>query len=267
MTTKITPLEWPFRDSIFLTLDFECDFGTALSENYFEAVDYVSELRQSLEQFDVPLTCFVQTELLEDRPEAVETLRNANVPVRFHPHSHSHKRRENSSIPREYFDESPTGYRFPNGNIKDGDFQLLSRHGYSFDASVFPSWRLGHFNNTHEPTIPSYRENFDLYELPFTVFSDRIRVPTTLSYCQVIGRPYTHALLRNPPSVIILNIHMHDLVKPSTISELPLHYRFLYSRNPNGLSLLNQLLTTFQQKDYKFKTLDDAFENLRYQRD
>lgn len=266
-------VNWPVERTVFLTLDFECDFGTALAENRYEAVRDVGQLVSLLERFEVPLTCFVQTELFEQRPEAVETLRNASVTVAFHPHSHSHKPRGETSIPweieestsrfEEFFGEAPAGYRFPNGNVRGEDYEVLSEYGYDFDASVFPSWRPGHFNNSRAATTPTYLEEYDLFELPFTVYSDLIRIPTALSYCQVLGRPYWWVLTRWPPSVVVLNIHMHDLVTPSTIRELPAHYRALYSRNANGLSLLKGLTEAFQRRDYSFETLDHVHETLR----
>jgi peptidoglycan/xylan/chitin deacetylase (PgdA/CDA1 family) len=264
---------WPVDWTVLPTLDFECDFGTALPENRYEAVTEVEQLVSLVEEYEIPLTCFVQTALFEERPEAVETLREANTTVSFHPHSHTHKPREETPVAWEleesttrfedFFGEAPVGYRFPNGNVRAADYRLLADAGYEFDASVFPSWRPGKFNNTGAATTPTYRPGDDLFEIPFTVYSDRLRIPTTLSYCQVLGRPYWWVLSRWPPSVVVLNIHMHDLVPPSTVRELPASYRALYSRNGDGLSLLAELVGTFQQRDYAFETLDVVHETLR----
>ena len=168
--------EWPSNRTIYFTLDYECDFGTALPENTYGAIDHTRNLVSLLERLDVPLTCFVQTELLDERPEAVERLRKSDVSVAFHPHSHTHLPRERTSIRREikestdrfesFFGDQPTGYRFPNGNIRPDDYRLLSEFGYEFDASVFPSWRPGHFNNTKSLTTPQYLDDYDLVELP-----------------------------------------------------------------------------------------------------
>lgn len=266
-------LEWPDDCRVYLTLDLECDFGTAVSENYYEAAGEVGNLVSLLEEFEIPLTCFVQTELLEQRPSAVDKLRDASVPVQFHPHSHTHTPRSETSVSwevkqswtrfREFFGESPTGYRFPNGNVRDADYRVLADHGFRFDASVFPSWRPGHFDNTDAPTVPTYRPGADLFELPFTVYSDRIRIPTALSYCQVLRRPYSWLLSERPPSVVVLNVHMHDLVTPSTLRTLPWHYRMLYSTTPDGLALLERFCETFEKQGYGFETLDEAHEQLR----
>jgi len=49
--------------------------------------------RLRLERLDVPLTAFVQTELLDERPETIEALWDCGVDVAFHPHSHTHRGR------------------------------------------------------------------------------------------------------------------------------------------------------------------------------
>lgn len=265
--------EWPTEKQVFLTLDFECDFGTALPENRYEAAQRIDTLVSILEAFEVPLTCFVQTELLKTHPEMVERLRKAGVTVSFHPHSHTHSPRGETSIPaeveqstaayREFFGKDPVGYRFPNGNVRESDYEILAEYGYEFDASVFPSWRPGHFNNTGEPTKPTYRPNHDLFELPFTIYSNRVPIPTALSYCQVIGWPYVSALSQFPPPTIVFNIHMHDLVIPSSVTELPLRYRLLYSRNSAGDGLLREILDKLAGRDYSFATLDEAHNQLR----
>jgi len=264
---------WPDERTVYLTLDFECDFGTALTRNVYEAVEYVDDLVDLLETTETPLTCFVQTELLDERPEAVERLRECSQPVTFHPHSHTHSKRENTSMGyeitrstdrfTEFFDRRPVGYRFPNGNVRASDYQLLSAEGYEFDASVFPTWRPGHFNNTQAPAVPTYLNRFDLFEMPFTVLSSVVPIPTALSYCRIFGRLVTSALLRAGPSTVVFNIHLHDLATPTSATALPPLYRALYSRNVDGFALLHDLLTRYRRRGYRFDTIDSAHETLR----
>lgn len=266
-------LSWPDDGRLYLTLDFECDFGTALPENEYEALDYASEFVSTMEDHDVPVTCFVQTEVLDERPEAVETLRSCSTPVRFHPHSHTHRPRERTSIEdeigtstdryREFFGAEPTGYRFPNGNVREADYRLLAERGYDFDASVFPTWRPRHFDNTDAPTVPQYLPSYDLFEVPFTVYHETLRVPTALSYCRLLGRPYTWLLTWRRPSVVVFNVHMHDLATPSTVSKLPRTYRMVYGRNDDGFDRLERVLESFAASGYSFGTLDDVHDALR----
>jgi peptidoglycan/xylan/chitin deacetylase (PgdA/CDA1 family) len=265
--------KWPSQQTVYITVDFECDFGTALNENCYESIQEVESLISPLEQFDIPLTCFLQTEVLEEEPQTVKRLQNADIPVSFHPHSHTHTPRSKISVADEieesteryleFFGRQPTGYRFPNGNIRDEDYEMLAANGYQFDASVFPSWRPGYFNNTRVETAPTYQAAHDIVELPFTVYSDIVRIPTALSYCQVLGRPYTTLLERFPPSVMVFNVHMHDLVEPSTIRKLPARYRAIYSRNADGSELFESILAALNQGGYSFDQLDDAHQALR----
>lgn len=269
-------MEWPMTNRVYLTIDYECDYGTALRENTFGALEYTDQLIDLLESLDIPLTCFIQTEVLDVKPKEVEKLRGAGVDVSFHPHSHTHKPRDKTSVEQEvaqatqmyeeFFGTSPTGYRFPNGNIWPDDYSALAGQGYVFDASVFPSWRPGHFDNRDATLTPTYLPDHELFELPFTVYSDTVKIPTTLSYCRLVGRPFTELLLRRPPSTVILNIHMHDLVNPDTYERLSPLYRAIYARNADGLSFLKRVLERFEASGYQFGQLDNVYESLATER-
>jgi len=266
-------LAWPRPDQFYLTLDLECDFGTALPENTYQAIDAVDRLVALLEARDTPLTCFVQTELLDVKPAVVEELVDCGVDVRFHPHSHVHRRREEAAVDaeleistdryREFFGREPAGYRFPNGNVRDEDYGLLSEYGYEFDASIFPSWRPNHFDNTGAPTVPQYLAAYDLFELPFTVYSDWLRIPTALSYSRLLRRPFGWLLTRRPPPVVVYNIHMHDLVTPGSYAALPAPYKLVYGVNDRGFEILERVLDASFAAGYEFGTLDEAHEQLR----
>ncbi|MFC6864096.1 polysaccharide deacetylase family protein [Halomicroarcula sp. GCM10025817] len=272
-STKSRELSWPTTGTVYLTLDLECDFGTALTKNTYEALDHVDEVVSLLEGTDIPLTCFVQTEVLDERPEVGERLRSCGATVEFHPHSHTHSTREATSIAneighstrryREFFGRDPVGYRFPNGNVRPSDYRHLSTHGYRFDASVFPTWRPGHFDKRDAPTVPTYMSQFDILELPFTVASSRLPIPTGLSYCRLFGRPLTYILTRDSRRNIVFNFHLHDLVTPETVSDLSPLYRAIYRRNDHGLSLLRDMLDAFQDAGFDFDTLGNAHTALR----
>jgi hypothetical protein len=60
--------------------------------------------------------------------------------------------------------------------------------GYEFDASVFPSWRPGQFNNLGSHPAPTYRHDSRVLEVLFTVYPSVFPIPTALSYCQLLGR-------------------------------------------------------------------------------
>jgi peptidoglycan/xylan/chitin deacetylase (PgdA/CDA1 family) len=273
-------LTWPADRRAYLTLDLECDFGTLLAANVpspgansYDAAGHTDRLADLLDSLSIPLTCFVQTDLLDERPEAVTALQDAGVEVRFHPHSHTHRHRSRTSIGyevetstdryREFFGREPVGYRFPNGDVRLEDYWHLAEADYEFDASVFPTWRPGHFDNTDEPRTPQFLPDFDLYEIPFTVYSSWLPIPTALSFCRLFGRPYTELLVRRPPPVVVFNIHMHDLVTPPAIRNLPRKYRAVYSRNDRGFEMLASILQRFQRRGYQFGHIDDVHAALR----
>jgi len=270
MAAKCEVLKWPSSKEVYLTLDLECDYGTALRKNTYEAASEIRKLIELLNRLEVPLTCFVQTELLEELPEAVEELRVADASVEFFPHSHTHKRREDTSIRREvavsserfedFFGNQPRGYRFPNGNVRSEDYTILAEHGYAFDSSVFPSWRPGHFNNIDIPLKPFREKDSNIVELPFTVLSERFRIPVSLSYLKLLGRPFSKLVGARPPSTIIFDFHMHDLVVPTTFSALPAQYKAVYTRRKfDGLDVLETFISGLQDRGYNFGAMSALY--------
>jgi peptidoglycan/xylan/chitin deacetylase (PgdA/CDA1 family) len=267
-------LRWPSDRRTYLTLDLECDYGTALQSNRYGALERVDEFRSLVEHYDVPLTVFVQTEVLDARPEAVESLRDVNVPVEFHPHSHTHTPRSdvdvsgevNRSTDRfyEFFGVKPTGYRFPDGDVLPEDYAVLAENGYEFDASLFPSWRPGRFNHLGEPTVPHRRVNHDIYEIPFTTFSDVLPLPTSLSYCRFIGRPSLALLSGRSEQPTVFNVHMHDLFNPESYRRLPLPYRAIYARNADGFSVFERALDALAGSGRSAGRFEDLMEYLRH---
>lgn len=265
---------WPLDQKVFLTLDLECDYGTAIEPNFYQAANEIDHLIRVLEKHDVALTCFLQTEILDTIPEAVTSLEDSSVPVNFHAHSHTHPKREDADVNfeisesisrvRDRFDNEVLGYRFPDGAAKSSDYKLLSENGIKFNASLFPSWRPGRFNNLVEPVYPYLHVPSKVIEIPFTVCSNKIRVPVTLSYLKLLGKPLETVVFRNPPRVIVFDLHMHDLVVPDTFAELPPAYRALYSRHKNsGVKILNRFIKKMLSKEYDFGVINDLYEASR----
>lgn len=264
---------WPTERRVYFTLDLECDFGTALQQNTYQALEHVPTLVALLEEHNLPITCFVQTEVLGEKPEAVERLRTADTTVVFHPHSHTHRPRDKTSVAseiktstsrfRDYFDTKPIGYRFPNGNIRPTDYARLASQDYEFDASIFPSWRPNQFNNVTSVKEPYYLDNFDLLEIPFTVYAHWLPIPTALSYLQLLGWPFQSLVMNYPRPPIVFNIHMHDLVMPSSVEYLPEPYHFVYKRNTNGIKQLRDVIESFREHNLRFGIIDDVYHQIQ----
>lgn len=264
--------EWGLDKTIVLSLDLECDYGTALRTNTYEAAMETPMLRSLLEEYDVPLTCFVQTELLEAAPGAVEPLERASVPVDFHAHSHTHPHPKRADFEYEIetsldrvadrFSSDVVGYRFPDGAIPADGYRLLADRGVDFSSSLFPTWRPGRFDNSNQPVTP-HEPIPGLLELPITPFSSAIRIPVSLSYLKFLGRPYRELVSRRPPDVIVFDIHMHDLVTTSMLESLPLPYRAVYNRNrEQGVAILRQLIEGLRRRGYRFARMTDLYAEL-----
>lgn len=264
--------EWGLDKTIVLSLDLECDYGTALRTNTYEAAMETPMLRSLLEEYDVPLTCFVQTELLEAAPGAVEPLERASVPVDFHAHSHTHPHPKRADFEYEIetsldrvadrFSSDVVGYRFPDGAIPADGYRLLADRGVDFSSSLFPTWRPGRFDNSNQPVTP-HEPIPGLLELPITPFSSAIRIPVSLSYLKFLGRPYRELVSRRPPDVIVFDIHMHDLVTTSMLGSLPLPYRAVYNRNrEQGVAILRQLIEGLRRRGYRFARMTDLYAEL-----
>lgn len=262
---------WPVEQKVYLTLDLECDYGTALTDNTYDAARQTPVLVNILESHDVPVTVFLQTEVLDAAPEAVQSLRDAKIPVEFHAHSVTHPRRRDADVVtevsesvdriRSMFDRDCVGYRFPDGAARADDYEVLADHEVPFNASLFPSWRPGRFDNTDRPLTPFRHQETGVVELPFTVSSRRIRIPVALSYLKLLGRPYQWRVHRNPPSAIVFDMHMHDLVKPSVYSNLDRFYRAVYARRSSaGCIILAQFIEAMQSHKYSFGLMSDLHD-------
>jgi peptidoglycan/xylan/chitin deacetylase (PgdA/CDA1 family) len=272
-SSETVSLSWPDERAIYLTLDLECDYGTALPANTYEADRETDQLVDLLERYSAPLSCFVQTEVLEEAPTAVRTLAEADVPVSFHAHSHTHPPRAEADVEYEVresvarvqseFETEHIGYRFPDGDAYPTDYEILGRHGVSFSSTLFPSWRPGRFNNARRDRKPFRHRDSGVVELPFTVQSDLIRIPVSISYLKFLGRGYDWLVRQDSPTIIIFDMHMHDLVVPSTFADLPRRYKLVYARHKHdGFAMLDRLLDSLQSNGYRFGELTELYERV-----
>lgn len=256
---------------VFLTLDLECDYGTAMEHNSYDAARATDDLVALLETYEVPLSCFLQTELLTAVPEAVSELAEAAVPVEMHAHSHTHPARPAADVEyevhesvtrvRDRFGTEPLGFRFPDGAIEPADYQVLASHNVAFSSSVFPSLRPGRFNNLDQPRRPYRHQPSGIVELPFSVVSKYVPVPVALSYLKLLGSPLKQLVTVQPPSTIVFDFHMHDLVVPPAFDDLPPRYQLIYRRNKRrGFEILSAFVETLQSKGYTFAPISTLYE-------
>jgi peptidoglycan/xylan/chitin deacetylase (PgdA/CDA1 family) len=261
-----------------LTLDLEQDYGDILAQPSYEGIKHTRELVSYFQEKNIPLTCFVQGSLLETHPDQIEQW--CKLDADFELHSYSHQSPKERHIEAEvergkkaylnFFNREPLGYRAPLGVISEADYELLARHGFKFDSSIFPSFRPGAFNNLRMPTVPYFLPSSGIAEFPITVFSSFIRIPISLSYVKLLGKPYFY-LLRSIklPDLIIFCFHLHDLYTLSSSKNIPFKkfsplyrtvFRRIYTgRSNNGIGLLQNFVNLFSNKGYRFLKLIDIY--------
>ena len=263
---------------VCLTLDVEQDYGDLLDEPSYEAFSCIDVLIDFLKEKSIPLTCFVQGSLFETHPYVIEQLSTLDVEFEVHTYSHpkpgeiNHKfeiKRGRDAF-RKFFGKEPLGYRSSSGVVSEEMFSLLPLYGFKFDSSVVPSLRPGVYNSLTKPIIPYFLCN-SIIEFPVTVFSKLLRIPISLSYLKLLGKPYLDVLKKKQlPNLVIFSFHLHDLKILNSSSKIPfekfpLVYRLIFKRiykNNNGMKLLKDFIDILLQKDYTFLKLKEVYKML-----
>jgi peptidoglycan/xylan/chitin deacetylase (PgdA/CDA1 family) len=264
---------WPTTKKVYLTLDFESDYGTALRTDSYDAVARSDLLARFVERNSLPLSCFLQTEVLEEAPHSVTELASVDSPIEFHAHTHTHPLRDEADVDfevrksvdvvRERFGVETVGFRFPDGAANKADYWVLKRNEVSFAASLFPSWRPNRFDNHDQPIYPFRHDPTGIVELPFTVYSRTVRIPVSLSYLKLLGRPFEWLVRYRPLDVIVFDMHMHDIVVPPAFEDLPSAYRAVYARNKyKGLQVLDRVVTALREHGYTFGLMSNLHERV-----
>jgi len=265
--------------TVCLTLDLEQDYGDLLEKPSYDGLGYVPDLTSFIKERNIPLTIFVQGFLIEKFPDTIEQLSNLNVEFELHSYSHFRYEKTNTKYEVEsgkkaynkYFGKYPKCYRFPSGIFNNSDYAILAANGFQFDSSVFPSMRPGTFNNLNMPVKPYYLKEYNMIELPFTVFSRFVRIPVALSYVKLLDWPYLE-LLKSPllPKFIIFNFHMHDLFTlpaasninngESSLLDRLIFKRIYQQKKNNGFILLGKMISMFQERKYTFAKLETIYD-------
>ena len=223
-----------------------------MREPSYEGLEHIPELVRFFKKEDIPLTCFVQGSIFDTHPQYVNLLKALDIELELHAYSHPGKNIDTAieilkgkEAFNKFAGRDPIGYRSPLGVIKDEDYATLAKNGFKYDSSIFPSLRLGVFNNITKPTNPYIINGTDIVEFPIAVFSNALRIPMSLSYLKLFGRPYTTLLKYSSlPNLIIFGFHMHDLFELRSAQRLPLAkyspiykviFKRIYQKNSDGL--------------------------------
>jgi len=243
------------RGTIVLTVDVEADGGGfPESGRTFESFRMLPRLLDALGTRGVPLTAFVEGEILEHRPALVEPLAAAGAVIESHAYDHSavaadlpariDNLERGLAAYRACFGAQAAGFRAPYGIIGPEEIARLSRSGMRYDASVFPCFFPGRFNNFSAPRTPYRHAGTQLPELPFGALGVS-RFPLGLSFVQLVGWHAFRALftISPKPPCFIFNFHLHDLwrgdwrLRPDVPASLRLGYRATLRGDPFAVLL------------------------------
>jgi len=264
-----------------LTIDVEADYHDLVPERRYQALEHVPTWHWLLEfsrQRNVPWTAFVVGELLETRPGLPEQLAATGWELGLHAYSHDpasadtlDEIRRGKAAFRAAFGYDPVGYRAPLGKITPAGLRRLQAEGFRYDASLFPAWRPGTFNNLGgalEPyLVPNNMPGADdraptpLVEIPCAVLP-RLRVIVSVSYMKLLGLSFYRLMLPlvGLPDVAVIDCHFHDLSPiPDAYHQLPPFWKFVYWRNRDrGRVMLAWLVDWLTRTGYEFRKLADV---------
>jgi peptidoglycan/xylan/chitin deacetylase (PgdA/CDA1 family) len=251
-----------------ITLDFEEDYGDRVNEfNIYSDSQYkIEELKYLYDKLDVPVSTFITTNILDKNDKTIELIKwLAND---YHCHSHSHNTQAFDSANeittcfskfKEHFGFEPLGYRAPKGVLYPGDIKLITDAGFLFSSSLFPSIRIGTFNNLKSPQIPFFYDS-GLLEIPLAVVN-KIRLIISLSYQKLLGSSVSHILYKTfgIPDVIVYDSHLHDyIISEKSFAQLPPFMKSIYSINKySGKEILIDFVNYLKSKGYSFITMTE----------
>lgn len=261
------------RHTVVLTLDVEADGGGFPgARRTVESFAALPRLLEALGERGLPLTAFVEGEILENRAELIRPLVDYGALIECHGYDHScvgagtGARIENLerglAAYRSRFSEDACGFRAPYGIIETDDLIRLEELGVRYDSSIFPCFFPGRFNNFSAPLTPYRHAGTDLPELPFGALGGS-RYPLALSYAQLIGWTAFRLIfeLSPKPPCFIFNFHLHDLLRgewylrEGVPKSIRYGYRATLRRNP--FDVLLRFLDLVIAKNFRFSTTRD----------
>ena len=264
-----------------MTLDLEQDFGDILDKPSYEGLSQIKPLISLFKKHNLPLTCFTQGSLFQTHPQAIEQFKALDTEFGVHTFGHPEPQtidhvyeiRKGKEAFIKYFHKEPLGYRSAAGVVSESMFKSVSENDFKYDSSVFPSFRPGgYYNSLHMPLTPYLLNGGTTLEFPVTVFSKVFRVPISLSYVKLLGKPYLNLIKTcRLPDLIVFDFHLHDLkmldsAKKISQNKLSPLYRTIFKKiyqnksdQNEGVKLLDTLVSIFNRKGYEFLKLVDVY--------
>ena len=254
----------PPNMTVCLTLDLEPDFGRRVPSAYTAwNADNIERLIAHLAKCNVPLTVFVVAESLIAMPDVVERFRKTGAEFHLHSYSHDLDRpdaideiQRGKEVFERHFGYSPAGYRAPEGRISPQGWHALEREGFTFDASIFPSFwpRPRYLQYARRPFRVC---NGRLVVVPAATLSPA-RLIVSVSWLKLLGWPLYRWLLARAesPDPFLFGMHLHDLWATRSASQLGAPWTWVYRRNnDDGFDMLVRFLNFMQARGERFETV------------
>jgi hypothetical protein len=253
------------KKCIAFTIDLEADHAGCVDEyRIFQDQEKINDILSTLNSLDVKITVFVVGEIFKLYPNIIKLFEKYNC--EFEVHSFSHKKTlSDSEIENEikvsknayieYFKKNPTGYRVPHGKISLKTLNLIEKHGFLYDSSIFPSYYPNPLLYLFCRRMPHFLGNSRILEIPCSSITP-FRITLSLSYLKLLGYGFFETMFKifKLPDIICFNAHLHDFIfnKESYLKLSPF-WKFIYVRNKDkGVEYCVKFIKYMKMNGYQF---------------
>ncbi len=264
--------------NLYITLDFEEDYGSPGKEKTYFCHKNSREFINFVKHEELKVTLFITGEITHEKKELLQPfLENSNF-FEFEQHAYNHEdvfgsvEQKIENIQKGinsyelFFGKKPLIYRAPFGIISKEEVQFLIKNQIFYGSNFFPSFFPGRFNNLHVPTKPFRFKNTSFVEIPFSVASF-FRLPIAVSYMQLLGFDLYKLFLSNLGDSINFNLHFHDLFPESAYfnTDLTKPQKIAYyraSRKDYAFNVFKKAIIFFKKKGFHSKLFIDLIQSL-----
>lgn len=256
------------------TLDLEPEYGGSVGQHeIFRDHAKIEDLLLTLQSLDVKTTVFTVGKLFEQSPEVIELFERYHCEFEAHSFSHDPTRPDSEFEIQKtkdafwrYFNRNPIGYRAPEGRITAAGIELLEKHGFLYDSSIFPSYFPNPLRYLFSNRNIHYHKDSNIMEIPFTSITP-FRLTLNIAYIKLLGLGLYKRFCQvfRLPEAICFNAHLHDfIVIESSYRKLSPFWKFVYGRNKfRGVEHCVDFLQFMRRKGYRFCFMSELYEAYR----
>jgi len=260
-----------------LTIDLEYWYSPELVRGFVVGnkddliIEMTKPMLDVLDEFDVSATFFVLGEVAKKHPELVEEVYERGHEIGSHAYSHKtlyelgkdkFENEINLSVQllQHITKEKPIGFRAPSFSVNNSTgwvFEVLEKHGFKYDSSIFPirTKLYGvpnaplHIYKPSADDVAKEDPNGKMIEFPMTVFEFGKRIPISGGfYLRAMPFWLLKSLLKkvNRTRAGMIYVHPWEVYSKTPILKLPLSSRFItYYGIGSALNKLKGLLKNF----------------------